>query len=201
MHLGEGVGQRRVRAPRAGQSGRVVVAADDDRPAPRAPGCGRTPAGPPETTDSSAVGWSKTSPSQRMRSGSWPRASSTAASNDCSKSNSRWLTPAVGGEGVVGAAEVGVTDGSYSHTAPANQRPVTNNKDRSLTFIYAQRGRGLGEGRVQGGSGPAPAPVGGHRWPGRAGHGCPVCGPGGGVGGSRGRRPDRGVAPAAAGGR
>ena len=64
------------------------------------------------------------SPSQTTRSGSWAQGQLDGRLERLLEVPLALIDPALGGEGVVGATQVGVADGCNPHTAPANQRPV-----------------------------------------------------------------------------
>ena len=121
VHLGEAVGQRRVGAAGAGQAGRVVVAADDHRRHPVRPDAGQGPLGHPEgPVGRSWMVEDVAQPDHQVR--LLGQGQFDGRLERLLEVELPLIDPAVGGEGVVGAAQVGVADGSYSHTAPANQR-------------------------------------------------------------------------------
>ena len=127
-------------------------------------------------------GWSKMSPSQITRSGSWARARSTAASNDLLEVELPLVDPRRRRERVVGAAQVGVADGSYSHADQQTRaRDEYQGCGLSLSMCTSAAGTSArsrstpGARRRRGGR--APAPCGGWLWRGLGRAGCPVSGP------------------------
>ena len=113
-HLGEGVGQGRVRAAGAGQAGGVVIAGDDDRVDAVVADAGQRPLGHAErSVRRPGMVEDVAEPDDQI--GLLGEGEVDGRLEGQLEVPFALIDPAVGGEGVVGAAQVGVADGCNSH--------------------------------------------------------------------------------------